>query len=191
MQRKPSQAVLASAGLGMIVFLAAVASSGAAEKPAPVPPASGVRQTPGAIAEAKRLVRMMDDIYFAGVLTTHRMYVHDAGTPAAVAWAKQVMRQVNKKGWPQARIFATHDRPLHPENVPVEAFERDAIQAFRKGSPTLERVEGSTVRFAREIRIVDRSCLTCHVRNKEGDLVGGVSYKAVVRPAASPVSTAR
>jgi hypothetical protein len=151
-------------------------SLAAAQQPPPK------RPEPLPLDEAKRMVRMMDDIYKAGVLTTHRMYVQDPGTAAAVTWAKQVIAEVQRKGWPEARIFASTDRPLNPENRVSDAFEREALEAFRQGKTVFEKVEPGQLRFASDIRVTEKSCLTCHVRNKEGDLLGGVSYRALLLP---------
>jgi hypothetical protein len=100
-----------------------------------------------------------------------------------VIWAKQVIKQLEGKGWPQARLFASHDRPLNPENSPADDFERAAAAAFKKGGVSFEQVRGGELRYATDIRIVDQKCIMCHVRNKEGDLVGGVSYRIKVLPA--------
>jgi hypothetical protein len=162
---------------GVVLALASSSLLGVAADPAPAP----VETVRVPLPEAKRLVRMMDDIYFAGVLATHSMYVQEPGVPAAVTWAKQVIAQVKKRGWPDARIFATVDRPLNPENHPVDDFEREATAAFRKGQPHFEKVEGDTLRYATELRLVDKTCVTCHVKGKPGDLVGGVSYKVLLK----------
>lgn len=129
------------------------------------------------LAEAQARVRMMDDIYINAVLATHKMYVRDPGTPSAVTWAKQVIRGVRGKGWPDARILSGNDRPLNPENEPADAFERDAVTAFRAGKPFLERAESGVLRYATPIHVVDASCITCHTHAKAGDLLGGVSYR--------------
>lgn len=138
------------------------------------------RPTRYPLAEGKRAVRMMDDIYKIGVLTTHSMYVREPGTAAAVTWAKQVIRQVRARGWPDAHVFDATGRPLNPENSPQDTFERDALEAFRKGKASFERVEGDRLRYASSIPTVDESCVTCHVRSKVGDLAGGVSYSVLL-----------
>lgn len=144
------------------------------------PPATPVRYP---LAEAKRTLRMMDDIYKIGVLTTHSMYVREPGTAAAVTWAKQVIKQVRAKGWPDSHVFDATGRALNPENSPQDAFEKDALAAFRAGKTTFERVEGDRLRYASSIPTVDESCVTCHVRSKVGELAGGVSYTALIEKA--------
>ena len=163
------------------VSLALVAGiSSATSAPSTSPTRSAPLPT---LTEARQRVRMMDDIYVTGVLATHKMYVRDPGTPAAVTWAKQVFRGVRGKGWPEARILNGADRPLNPENDPTDAFEREAVAAFRAGKRSVERVEGGTLRYATPIHVVDESCIQCHVRAKRGDLLGGISYRALFAPA--------
>ena len=172
-RRRVTPALLAA----VTAALLAVGVAGAAQT-AQKPPAKQPEPLP--LEEARRMVRMMDDIYAAAVLNTHRMYVQDPGTAAAVTWAKQVMKDLRGRGWPDARIFTSTDRPLNPENKLADEFEREALQAFRQGKSAFEKIEGGVFRYASELRVTDKSCLMCHVRNKEGDLLGGVSYRALV-----------
>jgi hypothetical protein len=142
---------------------------------APKPKTAAIERV--TLPEGRRQVRMMDDVYKTAVVATHQMYVQDPGTPAAVIWAKQVINKLKGKGWPDARIFATHDRPLNPENAPVDGFERNAAAAFKKGNVSYEEVAPGELRYATDLRILDEKCVMCHVRSKPGDLVGGVSYR--------------
>lgn len=148
---------------------------------APKPTAGPIERV--SLPEGRRQVRMMDEVYKTAVVTTHQMYVQDPGTPAAVIWAKQVINKLKGKGWPDARIFATHDRPLNPENAPVDPFERSAAAAFRSGKTSYEQVTPGELRYATDLRLLDEKCVMCHVRNKPGDLVGGVSYRVPLAPA--------
>jgi len=172
-----SQAIVLAV-ISTAVALSVIHAVTAAPKPAS---SSSVERV--TLPEGRRQVRMMDDVYNAAVVATHKMYVQDPGTPAAVIWAKQVINQVKGKGWPEARIFVTHDRPLNPENTPVDNFERAAAAAFRQGKKSYEQVTPGELRYATEIRILDQKCIMCHVRSKEGDLAGGVSYRVPLAPA--------
>ncbi len=161
-------------GAGLAVGLAAAAVPGGAEEP--------VKPVALPLSQARQMVRMMNDIYLSGVIATHKMYVQDPGMPAAVTWGKQVIRQVRAKGWPDAHIFDTTGRPLNPENSPKDAFEKEAVAAFTAGKKELERTDGGVYRLAVPLRILDESCVKCHVRAKPGDLVGGVSYEVRLVP---------
>lgn len=169
-------------GITLCASALLVAASVAAAPPE-TPASSAQVRVP--LAEARRMAHMMNDIYITAVLTTHRMYIHDAGTPSAVTWAKQVARQVAAHGWPAAHIFTTTDRPLNPENAAADAFERAAVEAFKSGKTAYEKTEPGALRYATSIAVVDKSCLVCHVRNQEGDLLGGVSFRVLLTPAAS------
>lgn len=159
--------------LGIPLLLSALIAGRGQTGPAP-------QARPLSLDEARRTVRLMNDIYTTGVLTTHKMYASEPGTAAAITWGKQVIREMNTKGWPRARVFGTTDRMLNPENQPADAFEREAGAAFGKGKDAVEKITGSTYRWATPIRITEASCLSCHVRNKLGDLIGGISYQAVL-----------
>lgn len=171
-QARRSSVWLCCFALGVTASLAG-AALGQGQKPA------AQRYTP---EEARRTVRLMNDIYLSGVLTAHKMYVLDRGTAAAVTWGKQVIGQMNGKGWPEAHIFSNGDRALNPDNRPQDEFERTAVQAFQGGKSELERTDGDQLRYAAPIRITKQTCLMCHVHNKVGDLLGGVSYRAFLRP---------
>ena len=152
-------------------LLPARGSAGASDPPPARPP---LRM---GLEEARRTTRLMNDIYVIGVLTAHEMYVREPGNPAAVSWGKQVIRQVRAKGWPEAHIFDTTGRPLNPDNNPQDPFEREAGAEFKRGKSSVEKVDGRLYRYATSLRIADQSCLGCHVRNKVGDLLGGISFK--------------
>lgn len=154
-----------------LLFPANTGSAEAPEKNAPTP------RKRMELAEARRTVRLMNDIYVTGVLTTHEMYVREPGNPAAVSWGKQVIRQINAKGWPDAHIFDLTGRPLNPDNRPLDAFEKEAGVLFKSGKPAAEQIDRRSLRYATSIRITDASCLGCHVRSKVGDLLGGISFR--------------
>ena len=167
---------LTLAGLAILVAgLGLVRPARAQKSPAKHP------RSPRSLDEARRTVRMMNDIYISGVLITHKMYASEAGSAAAVTWGKEVIRDINGKGWPIARIFGVGDRMLNPGNQPIDAFEREAGAALTRGKAEFERAGPAEYRLAVPIRVTEQSCLNCHARNKMGDLLGGVSYRALIR----------
>ena len=96
---------------------------------------------------------------------------------------KIVLREVAAKGWPESRILNTTGRPLNPENTARDQFERDAVKALMSGKKSFERVEADAYRYAVPIPIVDKTCLTCHVRSKVGDVVGALSHRILLKTA--------
>lgn len=126
------------------------------------------------LPEARRTARLMADVYLHAVLTAHEMYVREPGQPAAVTWGKQVARKVQARGWPRARIYEASGKPLNPENT-ADPFDRRAAGAFRAGKSTHEEATADAYRFSIPIRATDATCISCHARNRVGDLLGGLT----------------
>jgi hypothetical protein len=128
------------------------------------------------LAQARQTVDMLNDIYVNAVVVAHQTWVKDRATPPAASMARKVFGAVAQKGWPETRWISTTGRPFNPDANPKDAFEKDAVAALKGGKAKFERVEGKTLRVATLIPLVDKSCQTCHTRDKVGDPVGGLSY---------------
>jgi hypothetical protein len=126
--------------------------------------------------QARKTVDMLNDLYVNSVVLTHNTYVKDARTTAAATVARQVFKAMKDKGWPQTRWLSTTDRPFNPDAKPADVFERDAVAVLKKGQARFERVEDDKLRVATLVPLVDKSCLTCHTKDKVGDPIGGLSY---------------
>jgi len=156
---------VAAAGLTLVCATASYSSGAKPVKPSPMP-----------LAQARRTVDMLNDVYVNSVVLTHGAYVKDPGTPAAAVVARQLFEVMKKRGWAETRWLSTTGRPFNPDARPRDKFERDAIVALRKGKARFERVEAGRLRVATLVPIVDKSCLMCHTRDKVGDPIGGLSY---------------
>ena len=128
------------------------------------------------VAEARRTVDMLNDLYVNSVVLTHNTYVKGRGSVASAVVARQVFKAMGEKGWPQTRWLATTGRPFNPDSNPKDQFERDAVAALKKGQAKFERVESGTLRVATLVPLVDKSCQSCHTKDKVGDPIGGLSY---------------
>jgi hypothetical protein len=128
------------------------------------------------LEQARRTVSMLNDLYVNSVVLTHKTYVKDRGSVAAAVVARQVFQAMADKGWPQTRWINTTGRPFNPDSNPKDAFEKDAVVALKKGQARFERVEDGKLRVATLIPLVDKSCQTCHTKDKVGDPIGGLSY---------------
>ena len=159
--------LLASGLLATVLTGAAVVSSQAQEaKPPP-------KYT---LKEARQTVDMLNDLYVTAVVGIHGTYVKDKGTPAAAVVARSVFKSMAEKGWPQTRWLSNTGKPFNPDANPKDQFEKDAAAALKTGKAKFERVENGKLRVATLVPIVDKSCLMCHVNNKVGDPIGGLSY---------------
>lgn len=128
------------------------------------------------LEQARRTVSMLNDLYVNSVVLTHNTYVKDRGTVASAVVARQVFKAMGEKGWPETRWLATTGRPFNPDSNPKDQFERDAIAALKKGQARFERVENGKLRVATLVPLVDKSCQSCHTKDKVGDPIGGLSY---------------
>lgn len=126
--------------------------------------------------QARRTVAMLNDLYVNSVVLTHNTYVKDRGTVASAVVARQVFKAMGDKGWPQTRWLSTTGRPFNPDSNPKDQFEKDAVVALKKGQARFERVENGNLRVATLVPLVDKSCGTCHTKDKVGDPIGGLSY---------------
>ena len=164
-QKKLTVLVLAASAAAVAGSLISAAE---AQKDAPRPRYS--------LNQAKQVVSMLNDLYVNAVVVTHNTYVKDPGTPAAAAMARRVFKAMEEKGWPTTRWISTTGRPMNPDAAPRDQFEKDAVDALKKGQARFERVEGEQLRVATLIPLVDKSCQICHSKDKVGDPVGGLSY---------------
>ncbi len=134
-------------------------------------------QTPMPLAQARRTVSMLNDLYVTSVVGIHGTYVKDAATPAAATVARQVFESMAAKGWPETRWLSTTGRPFNPASNPKDKFEKDAVVALKKGQARFERVENGELRAATLVPMVDKSCGMCHTKDKVGDPIGGLLYR--------------
>lgn len=163
--RKFQAATMLVAGLSVALAPALLAQGKEAPKP--------VKMT---LAQARQTVSMLNDLYVSAVVATHTTYVKDRGSVPAATAAKAVFKTMEEKGWPTTRWLSTTGRPFNPDANPKDAFEKDAIVALKKNQARFERVEGEILRVATLVPLVDKSCQTCHTKDKVGDPIGGLSY---------------
>lgn len=165
MKRAVLSAVLTSLVLGVL----AVAS--AAEK-------ASVKLTP---EQARREVRLVDDLYKIAIVYMNDTYVKDESSVAAGETARAIFTAMKEKGWHEARLVDATGSPLAPENAPANDFEKRAIAKILKGETYVDAVveEGGKkyLRAATVVPVVNAKCVICHPGNKVGDVLGAVSYK--------------
>ena len=160
---------MAAGALAVTLAVAGVGRGEAEEPPSPKP----VKMP---LAQARRTVELLNDVYVNSVVLTHGTYVKDRGSVPAATVARQVFAAMAKKGWPETRWLATTGRPFNPDHNPRDPFEQDAVTALKRGEARFERVEEGQLRVATLVPLVDKSCQMCHTRDKVGDPIGGLAY---------------
>lgn len=154
---------------GVAALFAGAMAAAAAEATKPEP----VRMS---LAQARRTVTMLNDLYVSSVVQTHGTYVKDAKATPATAVARRVFQSMEAKGWPSTRWLSTTSRPLNPDAAPKDDFEREAVEALKNGKPRYERVEAGKLRLAMLVTLSEESCRMCHTQVRVKDPVGGLSY---------------
>lgn len=129
---------------------------------------------------ARKTVRMLDDLYKTYIVLITEEYVDDPSVLPAATLSKRVFKSMNKKGWYKTRLLDATGTPFNPENNPVDAFERDAINALISGKTyfeKIEKIEGKDhLRAVTSVHAVMKGCISCHPSSRVGDLLGGIAY---------------
>lgn len=137
-----------------------------------------------ALAQARREVKMLDDIYKTSIvlITTH--YVdEDTDLPAGSAF-KALFEAVEKKGWHKVRLVDASGEAVNDENYAKPGFEKRAIAELLKGKPAYEEIESSDgkryLKAATAIPVVMDKCIMCHENYRglpQGRAIGALSYQ--------------
>lgn len=161
--------------LGLVVALALMTTSGAAEpkKPDPV-----------AVDRTREQAKMLDDLYKNAVVAITNAYTENQADTPAAAVAKQVFDAMHKKGWHTARLIDVTGKPKNPANVAKSEFEKKAAPEILAGKGWIEEVaeaEGKPVlRVATVVPSVLKQCALCH-GGKEGRVLGAIIYEIPIK----------
>ena len=132
------------------------------------------------LEHARKTVRMLDDVYKTYIVLITEEYVDDPSVLPAATLSKRVFKSMNKKGWHKVRLLDATGTPFNPENNPVDAFERDAINEMISGKTyfeKIEKIEGKDhLRAVTSVHAVTKGCISCHPSSRVGDLLGGIAY---------------
>jgi hypothetical protein len=155
----------------MIAAMAALAAT---------PCRAGQRPDARELERARREVRLLDDIYKTAIVLVTTHYVDEASDMPAGEAFKALFAQMKAKGWHEVRLIDGAGEPINEDNLPRDAFERAAIEAFLAGKPYYEEVaehDGkSTLRAATPIPLVMEKCVMCHENYRGKKLVGALGY---------------
>ena len=119
----------------------ALALAGPVLAPARSAPHAADAPDAAALKRARREVRMLDDIFKTAIVLITDKYVktrkdYPAGR-AAVRW----LAEVGKKGHPKVRLIDVSGEPYSPQNVAIDAFEKEGVQQLKAGKDYFDRVE--------------------------------------------------
>jgi hypothetical protein len=131
--------------------------------------------------QARREVRLIDDLYKIAIVYMNKTYVVDDSSVAAGEAARDIFAAMKKNGWHEARLVDATGEPINPDNAPQNEFEKQAIAKILKGEKYVDQVvqeDGKNyLRAATLVPVVDAKCVICHPGNKVGGVLGAISYK--------------
>jgi hypothetical protein len=163
----------------LLVMLSALLTMSCSNLSAADPPAPKLT-----VPQARREVRLLDDLYKTSIVLMNDTYVVDAGSTAAASVAQNIFAAMKKKGWHEARLVDATGKPINSANAPANEFEKQAIAKILKGEAYVDAVveEGGSkyLRAATLVPVVNAKCIICHPGNKVGDVLGAISYKLAV-----------
>lgn len=136
-----------------------------------------------ALEEARKDVRMLDDVYKTTIVLITENYVHDQTDFGAGPAAKALFAAIEEKGWHAVRLLDLSGEPVNDENRPADAFEKAAAETLAAGGDYHDAVEerdGKRVlRAATPIPVVLDKCILCHENYRgvpEGQAIGMLGY---------------
>lgn len=147
--------------------------------------AKPAKPSPITVEQARREVRMLDDLYKTAVVLVNDTFVKDGNGASAGDAARLLFAAMRQKGWHDARLVDATGKPMNDDNIARDTFEKMAVQRILKGETYVDEVvrdgEQSYLRAATVVPVVNARCVTCHPGNKVGGVLGAISYKIPVR----------
>ncbi|REJ89157.1 MAG: DUF3365 domain-containing protein [Planctomycetota bacterium] len=173
MRFQPRLAFSLTAAATVLALLGAIFSSpGLAEK-----------KSDPALDEARKDVKMLDDVYKTAVVLITDNYVTEESDLPAGAAAKALFAAVKEKGWHEVRLLDVSGEPYNDENVPTDDFEKAAAEKLKDGADYYDEVQTQdgkrVLRAATPIPVVLEKCIMCHENYRdveEGAPIGMLGY---------------
>lgn len=136
-----------------------------------------------AVEEARKDVRMVDDIYKTAIVLITENYVTDESVLPAGSAAKQWFAEIEKKGWHKVRLIDVSGEPYDDANVAQDEFERAAAARLKDGAAYYDEVQVNdgkrVLRAATPIPVVLEKCIMCHENYRsapKGQPIGMLGY---------------
>ncbi len=146
-------------------------------------PAGQNKPDAAAVARARKMVRMLDDVYKSAIVLITDKYVktkrdYPAGR-AAIKW----FADISKKGSHQIRLIDVSGEPSNDANVAKDDFDKEGVKQLKAGKDYYEQViqkDGKAyLRAMTPVPVVMKKCIMCHENYKnvkKGAPVGALTY---------------
>ena len=136
-----------------------------------------------AVDRTRKQIVMLDDLYKTAVVLITKHYVNKETDISAGTAAQAIFDVMRQKGHHDVRLLDATGTPYDDDNLPKDAFEKEAIKQLKAGKPTYEQLEsrkdGRYLRVATVVPVVSEKCVMCHEaykKAKAGEPIGSLSY---------------
>ena len=151
-----------------------------AKKPAAAPAAT--KEDPD-VERARKLVRLLDDVYKQTIVLITDKYVHTEKDFPAGSAAVGLFANISKGGSHQVRLIDATGEPYEEANVAKDDFEKEGIKRLKAGAKIHEEIvekDGQrSLRTLTPVPVVMKKCVMCHehyANAKPGEPIGAISY---------------
>lgn len=169
--------------IGVMAFIIATSAFTRADKPSPA--AKTAKQSPEneSLERARKLVRMLDDIYKQTIVLITDKYVNSEDDFPAGSAAVALFANVSQNGSHEVRLIDVTGQPYDEKNVAQDAFEKEGVKRLKAGAANYEEViqKGNQrqLRSMTAVPVVMKKCVMCHAHYadaKPGEAIGAISY---------------
>lgn len=133
------------------------------------------------LAEARTAVAMLDDAYDLILEETHAIYHTRPSTPVAATVVRKLQARMTELGWPRSRFLAVNAVVMHPDHVPRDAFEKQSVDALRRGDERTEQVSEGKLRVTTVVPL-GGGCGSCHWANTGQSPKAATTYTIPLKP---------
>lgn len=135
------------------------------------------------VEQARKLVRILDDVYKQTIVLITDKYVHDERDFPAGSAAVALFATLSKSGSHEARLIDATGEPYEPKNSAQDEFEKEGIKRLKAGEAGYDQVvhqDGKyKLRAVTPVPVVMKKCVMCHAHYadaKPGEPIGAIVY---------------
>jgi hypothetical protein len=160
--------------LGMAATCYVHQSSMAADAPQP---------DQAAVERARKLVRILDDVYKQTIVLITDKYVNSEKDFPAGSAAVALFATLSKSGSHEARLIDATGEPYEPKNTAQDEFEKEGIRRLKAGEAGYDKIVQQDGRYKLRaitpVPVVMKKCVMCHAHYadaKPGEPIGAIVY---------------
>lgn len=137
-----------------------------------------------AVANARKTVKMLDDLYKTTVVLITDTYVEDETSVSAATAAIALWKAMSDKGWHHARLIDATGDPYDLKNVAKTDFEKKNLKRLTTENNYIDHVSTEDgkryLEVLTQVPVVMDKCKLCHPSYNDlpaGQTIGAISYR--------------